>query len=88
MADTSRTTLGKRIEWARREREGREGREISSATLSYRMFCPERTVDQWELDIGRPSDEELALLAQLLDVDPSWLATGELASNGLRRRIA
>ena len=38
MADTSFTTLGKRIEWARRELAGHEGREISPATLPYRMF--------------------------------------------------
>ncbi len=88
MPDAALTTLGKRIEWARREMMWREGREISASSLSYRIFCPEATVSQWEHGVGKPSEEELALLAHLLGVDAHWLATGEGATGIDRRRTA
>jgi DNA-binding transcriptional regulator YiaG len=88
MRDTALTTLGNRIEWARRELTSREGREVSPAVLSFRMFCPEPTVGQWEQDIGKPCDEELELLAHLLAADPHWLVTGEPAPDMRARRSA
>ena len=79
MPEIALDTIGKRLDWARREMIWREGREVSPASLSYLTFLPELTVAQWEQGIGEPSPEELALLAHVLGVDPHWLATGKYA---------
>ena len=79
MPETALDTLGKRLEWARREMAWREGRNVSPSTLSYLIFLPDPTVAQWEKDIGEPSAEELALIAHVLGVNAHWLATGQYA---------
>ena len=79
MPEASLNTIGKRLDWARRQMAGRQGQDVSPAALSYLIFLPEPTVAQWERDIGQPSSEEIAMLAHLLGVDAHWLATGKYA---------
>jgi transcriptional regulator with XRE-family HTH domain len=65
-------TLGKRIKWARWYRE----RKMHTRLARQAGFSA-RTIKRWQEGETRPSDEDLAKLADALEVRAEWLRTGD-----------
>ncbi len=65
-------TLGNRIAYLRKEQK------LSQEALAERMNVSRQAVSKWENDLSTPDMDNLILLAQILEVDVEYLATGVL----------
>ena len=70
-AKTASTTLGNRIQQARR------AKGFDQPQLARRIAVKTATLRNWESDRSEPRAEKLNRLAGLLDVPLIWLLTGE-----------
>lgn len=73
--------LGDRLEWAKSEKETRDGREYSWADLARACHTPTKKVStaamsNWKNNSNGINAEHARPLAMFLGVDPIWLETG------------
>jgi phage repressor protein C with HTH and peptisase S24 domain len=65
------TTIGDRI------RRGRKLRNLTQQALADALRISRVSVTQWEGDTTAPERDRIAKLAQVLDVSPDWLLSGD-----------
>lgn len=68
-------TLGKRISALRRDKK------LSQEYVAETLSVSRQAVSKWENDLSSPDTENLIALAQLLETDVEFLATGEIAED-------
>ncbi len=68
-------TLGNRISLLRRDKK------LSQEFVAEALNVSRQAVSKWENDLSSPDTENLIALAQLLETDVEFLATGELAGD-------
>lgn len=68
-------TLGNRISRLRREQK------LSQEAIADALQVSRQAVSKWENDLSSPDTQNLIQLAQLLEVDVEYLATGELTED-------
>lgn len=68
-------TLGKRISTLRRDKK------LSQEYVAETLNVSRQAVSKWENDLSSPDTENLIALAQLLETDVEFLATGEIAED-------
>jgi transcriptional regulator with XRE-family HTH domain len=66
-----------RIEIGKRIRLARKARGLKQADVSKHLGIDRVNVTQWESGDTAPARERLPVLADLLDVDVSWILTGK-----------
>ncbi len=74
----TQTTMGSRIEQARRELG------FSSRQLATRLGVKPATIENWESDRSEPRSNKLLTLAGILNVSVLWLLQGEQGSGAPR----
>ncbi len=62
-----------------RSRLARLARRESLAEVAARVGRSTASVSRWERDVAQPRTDELQALAAALDVDVTWLLTGDAA---------
>lgn len=76
MGNTSHPTFGKRVLQARLNLAAKRGRPVTQQEIADALGVTGVTVGRWEGDRKEPDLATISQLAQVLEVDPKWLAFG------------
>lgn len=69
-------TLGDRLTKARLDLAARRGAEVTKSAVAQAVGVTPTSVGRWEKDEKEPALAMIQLLAEVLEVDPRWLAFG------------
>ncbi len=80
------STIGQRLRVGQRLRDSRKAAGLTQAALAGECGVSRAAVAQWEGDVTRPSLDHLQKVAETLNVELAWLATGNwsLSTSGQR----